>query len=81
MENTWFELPGYEDKYQISNNKEIRIKSRDILDSDGTVLKHLDSIPVPIKKDSMNNLDYVVLHNGSKYVKVYIDDLVSLVNF
>ena len=74
-EEIWVPLFGYEDKYEISSNGEVRVKSRNILDKDGNILSTLKSTNLQIKAN-LDNTKYVILHDGSKYRKENVEDLI-----
>ena len=77
MENTWFDLPGYEDKYEISTSSEVRIKSRDIIGKDGQYITTLDSKILDIKTDAETLKPYVILHDGTSYQKKFLEDILN----
>lgn len=62
-EETWVPVKGYEDRYEISSNKDIRNKERDIKDPKGNVLYHVKSSRVPTYT-SYGSKPYVILSNG-----------------
>ena len=72
----WVPIPGYEDKYQISEAGDIRTKPRDIIDSDGTVITSLKSTPINIYRPG-DSTPYAILHDGQKYNKVTLQILLN----
>lgn len=72
----WASIPGYEGKYEISNTGCIRTAARDILDKDGSVITSLKPALVEVHgKDT--KFAYSILHDGQKYKKVEIIQLVN----
>ena len=73
----WIPVAGYEAGYEISSAGEVRVKARDILDKDGSVITRLDAKLVEIQRDKDTNRPYVILHDGKSYQK---EDLEMLLN-
>lgn len=73
-EETWVPVSGYEDRYEISINKEIRNKERDIRDINGNVLYHVKSSCVPAHT-SYGSKPYVILSNGVSSIREDIEKL------
>lgn len=79
----WVPVVGYEDRYEISNHKEVRIKERDIVDPFGNVIFHVKQQLVP-HYTSYGSKQYVILNNGKRSKKSilinYFSNLLKIVN-
>ena len=73
----WVDVPRYETRYEISTAGEVRTKSRDIKDSQGTLVRTIESTLVPIRKTTQTPRPYVVLHDGCRYHKEDLENLLE----
>ncbi len=77
LTDVWAPVRGYEGRYEISSSGLIRTASRDIVGTDGALIKHLEATPIKTYMNTQISKEYVLLYNGQKYDKVYIDDLIN----
>lgn len=70
----WVPVAGYEDRYEISNHKQVRIKERDIKDPFGNLLYHVKPSSVSYHT-SYGSKPFVILDNGNRPTKEFLDKL------
>ena len=73
-EDKWAPVKGYEDRYEISTNKEIRNKERDIKDPKGNILYHVKPSCVPTYT-SYGSKPYVILSTGVSSIREDLEKL------
>ena len=76
----WVPFPGFEDRYEISNQGEVRSKHRDIRDKFGKLIRTVPPFLEKIHTDSETDRDYVIIYD-TKYHKRYIDEALEEVSF
>lgn len=75
----WKDIPNYEDKYQISNHKNVKLKCRDIIDTTGELLVIIPESFVEIRNTEHDPYPHVILHDGKMYNKYSLDELYNSV--
>ena len=74
---TWVDVPDYEQYYEISSAGQVRTKFREIKNTDGEVMTIVEPKLLEIRKDSETQKSVVFLHDGSKYTKHFLEDLMK----
>lgn len=74
----WVPIPGYESVYEISKDGQLKLTAREVKDSSGKVIAKVEEKLLEPFDDQDTHKRSIILHDGSKYGKYAVEDLVKL---